>query len=187
MKNSFLVSILLLVLSCAVIERNSISDIFNPDFQLTYEDIERNGFKFPSGEVDVPMLVKQYGDTTVAYQFDDSVFSENNKPVYMWIEFPIDGASVDDYFWYRNDCVIVCESKDNSGRDVLVIRNTRNNYFYSASIWESEEDTTNFKLLIDFYFPKFESRRVKYLSLWVEFGLGAKRSLKLPFSIKVNL
>jgi hypothetical protein len=158
MKNSFIIYIILVVFSCAVKERNSISDIFNPDFRLTYEDIERNGFKFPIGEVDVSMLIKQYGDTTVAYQFDDSVFSLKSNPVYMSIEFPIDSPSVGDHFWYRNDCVIVCESKNNSGLDVLVVRNTRNNYFYGASIWESEEDTTNFKLLIDFHFPKFESR-----------------------------
>ncbi|WP_113922117.1 hypothetical protein [Cognataquiflexum aquatile] len=158
MKNSIVFSLILIVLSCSAKNRKSIGDIFNPDFQLTYKDIEGNGFKFPYGEVDVPMLVKQYGDTTVAYQFDDSVFSVKSKPVYMWIEFPIDGASVGDYFWYRNNCVIVCQSKNDSGRDVFTVRNTRNNYFYGASIWESEEDTTNFKLLIDFHFPKFESR-----------------------------
>ena len=112
MKKLISLYLFILLFSGCKHSKNTATDIFNPQFNLTLGGLIKDGFDgIPES---VPLLGKQIGDTLVYYQFD-SWTDKKGKPTCIFCEFPISSIDKDsiNHFFEERGCFIIWESQKN--------------------------------------------------------------------------
>lgn len=114
------------------------TNIFEPNFDLDFSDIQSQGFRRPEGEgIDVLILSKHIGDTLIYFQFEaESEEFKDQKPVAMFAQYPINSFELDSISMLLEykDVVIKSDTSCWKKKERLILFNTKNKLFFEASI-----------------------------------------------------